>query len=415
MLPFSTQDRLGLSLIDAFFTSTSAACVTGLTVVDVHNELSLFGIIVLAIVIQIGGLGMMTLGVLAALALSRQVRLRERLVLQESLNQDDTGGVVRMTSKIIQYTLVIETAFALMFAFHFYERYGWAALGYGIFHSIASFCNAGFDLFGNYESMMGFAQDDFLLNSTALLIILGGLGFTVLDDLYHQHHWSKLCLQTKVVLTTTVVLLVLGTILIFTVETSNPATLGKMTFWQQLENSFFTSVSTRTAGFNTFDLGAAHGVTLVVLCILMFIGASPASTGGGIKTTTLAVILLMVSAVLHGRKDNVVFGRTLTTKLQAKATTVFVLAIVWITLAFLVLAVTDNGNHPLLFMLFEVVSAFATVGLSTGITLEWDILGKLILIATMFVGRVGILTFMLSLLEQKEERIKYPSENIMIG
>lgn len=414
-LPWATLDGRGLSFIDALFTSTSAACVTGLTVVDVQKELTFFGTVVLALLIQAGGLGMMTLGALVAVILGRKVQLRERLVLQESLNMDITGGIIRLTLRIVKYTLIIETFFALLLTWHFYPEFGWKSLGYGCFHAISAFCNAGFDLFGNYDSLVLRNQDAFLLLATALLIILGGLGFVVLDDLVHQRRWSLFSLQTKIVLAATFVLIVAGTVTIYGLEFSNMKTLGTLPAGTQILNSLLMSVSTRTAGFNSFDLGVARDMTLFVIILLMFVGASPASTGGGIKTTTLAVIILTTVAVLRGRKQVVIFGRSLETSLQNKATAVFALTVIWITCAFLALAVADAGKHPLLFVLFETVSAYATVGLSAGITLDWNIAGKLILVATMFVGRVGILTFMLSLMEQDTDLIKYPSENVMIG
>lgn len=414
-LPWATLDGQGLTVIDALFTSTSAACVTGLTVIDVQKELTFFGTVVLALLIQVGGLGMMTLGAMVAIILGRKVQLRERLVLQESLNLDGTGGVVRLTLRIVKYTLVIETFFALLLAWHFYPEFGWKSLGYGCFHAISAFCNAGFDLFGNYDSLVLRNQDALLLLVTAALIILGGLGFVVLDDLVYKRRWSRFSLQTKVVLVSTFALIVAGTAAIYGLEFSNMKTLGTLPPGMQFLNSFLMSVSTRTAGFNSFDLGVARDITLFVIILLMFVGASPASTGGGIKTTTLAVIILTTVAVLRGRKQVVIFGRTLEPALQNKATAVFALTVIWITCAFLALAAADGGQHPLLFVLFETVSAYATVGLSAGITLDWNLAGKLILVATMFVGRVGILTFMLSLMEQDADLIKYPSENVMIG
>ena len=414
-LPCATLNGEGLTWINALFTATSAACVTGLTVIDVQQELTFFGTVTLALLIQIGGLGMMTLGALVAIVLGRKVKLHERILLQESLNQDVTGGVVRLTIRIAKYTLAIETFFALILSWHFYPEFGWRSFGYGFFHAVSSFCNAGFDLFGNYDSLVLRNTDSFLLMATALLIILGGLGFVVLDDLLHIRRWCLFSLQTKVVLTTTAILILVGTLTIYGAEWNNLKTIGNLPVDTQLLNSFFTSVSTRTAGFNSFDLSVAKEMTLLIIIILMFIGASPASTGGGIKTTTLAVILLTTWSVLRGHKDIVIFGRTIDASLQSKAMAVFTLTIVWVTLAFLALMVADGGRHPLTFVLFETVSAYATVGLSDGITTEWNVAGKLILVATMFVGRVGILTFVLSLMEQNDELIKYPSENVMIG
>jgi trk system potassium uptake protein TrkH len=415
MLPIATKDGQGLTFIDALFTSTSAACVTGLTVIDVYKQFTLFGVFVLALVIQVGGLGTMTLGAMVVLILGKKLRLRSRLVLQESLNQDMTGGVVRMTVKVLKYACAIEAVFALLFAFHFYPQFGWQALEYACFHSISAFCNAGFDLFGNYDSLVNYNGDWFLLVLTATLIFLGGLGFVVLDDFRQTKRFSRLTLQSQIVVCFSVILIIVGMVMLFVLEHGNMNTIGQLPVGDQWLNAFFTSVSTRTAGFNSFDLGKCNSLSLITMIVLMFIGASPASTGGGIKTTTTAVILLSVWAFLHGKKDVVIFNRTLSANLQTKALAVFTLAMLWVVVAFFALVAIDGNQHPVLFVLFETVSAFGTVGLSAGITPDWNAYGKLVLIATMFIGRVGILTFLLSLLEQRAESIKYPSENIMIG
>lgn len=415
MLPLSTTDNRGLSPMEALFVSTSASCVTGLTVVDVHNDLTLFGTVVLLCLIQIGGLGIMTLATLAAHVLGHKFQLQENIVLQESLNQGRSDGLVDMIRRIVKYTFVIEGFFALLLTIHFADEFGANAPGYGIFHAISAFCNAGFDLFGNYESVCRRNEDFFLLNSLALLIILGGIGFTVIAEVVNKRSWRKFSLHTKIVLTVNTLIIAVGTALILICETGNSATIGGMSWEAQLENACFTSVSCRTAGFNSFDLASTEHTTQMVMICLMFIGASPLSTGGGIKITTFAVIMLSMWAVFRGRTDIVLFGRRITQQIRVRCFAIFTMGIVWVVSAGIILATIDNEQNKFLEVIFETVSGFATVGMGIGITNEWNDWGKLILSLTMLAGRVGILTFMLSLVEQSSSAVKYPPEDIMVG
>ena len=292
MLPVSTTNNHGLAWIDALFVSTSASCVVGLTVVDLHNDLTIFGTLVMLILIQIGGLGIMTLGTLVVHRLGYRFRLKESLTLKESLNQSGQAGLFDLISRIIKYTFVIEGVFAVVLTIHFIPEFGVNAVGYGIFHSVSAFCNAGFDLFGNYDSLCKRNDDYFLMACLGLLIILGGIGFTVMSDFINRRRWKKFSLHTKIVVVINIALIVVGTLLIFAVEYYNPDTVGNLSIPAQLANACFTSVSCRTAGMNTFDLAQAEQITKFVMIILMFIGASPLSTGGGIKSTTFYVILL---------------------------------------------------------------------------------------------------------------------------
>ncbi|MBQ9487606.1 MAG: Trk family potassium uptake protein [Selenomonadaceae bacterium] len=415
MLPFSTTNNLGLHPIDALFVSTSASCVVGLTVVDLHNDLTLFGKVVMLFLIQVGGLGIMTLATLAAHAMGHRFQLTENLVLKESLNQDTQSGMVDLIRRIIRYTLVVEGFFAAVLAIHFYPEFGVDAIGYGIFHSVSAFCNAGFDLFGNYDSLCLRNTDIFLMTCLGALVILGGIGFTVMSDFVHRRRWKKFSLHTKIVVVSNIVLIVVGTILIFAVECNNTKTIGNMDFISQFANSCFTSISCRTAGFNSFDLAQAEQVTQLNMIILMFIGASPLSTGGGIKTTTFFVILISMWAVFRGRKDMVVFGRKISGELRDRAFAIFTMGTIWVVIAGMILSVLDGEVHELEEVIFETVSGFGTVGMGIGITSEWDMAGKLILVVTMLAGRVGIMTFMLSFITQKNSMIKYPQENIMLG
>jgi trk system potassium uptake protein TrkH len=414
-LPISTTDHMGLHPVDALFVSTSASCVTGLTVTDLKNDLTLFGKVVMLFLIQIGGLGIMTLGTLVAHSMGYRFRLSETQVLQESLNQSSRMGMFPLIRRMIQYTFVVEGFFAVLLSWHFYPEYGWDCIGYGIFHSVSAFCNAGFDLFGNYDSLTKRGDDFFLMGCLGTLIILGGIGFTVIHDVLHNHKWRRLTLHSQIALSTSAFLIVLGGLLIFLVDSQNPRTLGNLPLSEQLAQSFFTSISCRTAGFNTFDLDAATQISKLVMILLMFMGASPLSTGGGIKSTTYFIVMLSMWSVVRGKRENVVFGRQISRKLQVQAYAIFTIATIWVVSAGILLSVIDGEVHQLGAVIFETVSAFGTVGMGIGITNEWDMWGKLILSLTMLIGRVGILTFIMAVIKQEESLIKYPEGNIMIG
>ena len=415
MLPISTTNNAGLHPIDALFVSTSASCVTGLTVVDLHNDLTIFGTIVMLFLIQIGGLGIMTLGTLVVHTLGYRFRLKENIILQESLNQGGQEGIFNLIKRMIKYTLVIEIFFAVLLTVHFYPEFGLNAVGYGIFHSISAFCNAGFDLFGNYDSLCKRNDDYFLMACIGLLIILGGIGFTVMSDFINKRSWKKFSLHTKIVVVMNFVLILIGTILIFGIECANHNTLADLNTPAQLANSCFMSISCRTAGFNSFDLAQSEQITQLTMIILMFIGASPLSTGGGIKSTTFFIILMSMWAVFRGKNDIVVFGRKISHELRDQAFAIFTMGTIWVVTAGILLSYIDGEVHELEEVIFETVSGFGTVGMGIGITSEWNMAGKLVLSLTMLVGRVGIMTFMLSLIKQKKSRIKYPTEDIMIG
>ena len=415
MLPFSTTNNLGLHPIDALFVATSASCVTGLTVVDVHNDLTIFGTLVMLLLIQVGGLGIMTLATLVVHTLGYRFRLKESIVLQESLNQGGRESIVTLIRRMIKYTFAIEGFFAVILTIHFLPEFGVLAPGYGIFHSVSAFCNAGFDLFGNYDSLCKRNDDYFLMACIGLLIILGGIGFTVISDVISRRKWRKFSLHTKIVLVMNAVLILAGTLLIFAVEHFNANTVGNMSVSAQMANSCFMSVSCRTAGFNSFDLAQSQQITQLAMIILMFIGASPLSTGGGIKSTTFFIIVMSMWETFRGKNKIVVFGRSITNELRDQAFAIFTMGTIWVVTAGIILSVIDGEVHELEEILFETVSGFATVGMGIGITQDWNIWGKLILSLTMLVGRVGIMTFMLSLITQKPTAIRYPSEDIMIG
>ncbi|WP_081348509.1 potassium transporter TrkG [Selenomonas sp. KH1T6] len=415
MLPISSARETSLPFIDALFVSTSASCVTGLTVVDVKNDLSFFGKCVMIMLIQVGGLGIMTLGTMAVHAMGYRFRLRESLTLQESLGQSGRSGLFELIRRMIKYTLAVEGFFALLLTVHFIPEFGFDAIGYGIFHAVSAFCNAGFDLFGNYDSLCKRQDDIFLLTGIGLSIILGGIGFTVMHDVMHRRKWHRFSLHTKIVLAVNSVLIVGGTLLIFGVESRYDGVLVGMPLAEQLANSAFMSVSCRTAGFNSFDIAASTQVTKFAMIILMFIGASPLSTGGGIKCTTIFVLLRSVWAIFRGENEVTVFGRTISTRARNQAFAIFTVGTLWVVTMVILLAVVDGETNDLGRVIFETVSAFGTVGMGIGITSEWDEWGKVLLCLTMLLGRVGIMTFLLSLIQQRQSIVKYPKEEIMLG
>ena len=415
MLPISTTNGQGLHPVDALFVATSASCVVGLTVVDLHNDLTTFGIIVMLLLIQIGGLGIMTLATLVVHKMGYRFRLQENIVLQESLNQGSQTGLVDLIRRMIKYTFVIEGFFAALLAVHFFPEFGLKAIGYGIFHSVSAFCNAGFDLFGNYDSLCKRNDDYFLLTCLGALIILGGIGFTVMSDVIHRRRWKKFSLHTKIVIVINTFLIFGGGAIIFAAEQTNPYTFEGMSLPGQIVNALFNSISCRTAGMNSIILGEMEQITFLTMLILMFIGASPLSTGGGIKSTTFFVILASMWTVFRGKDEIVVFGRRLSDKMRDQAFAIFTMGTLWVVTAAIILSAIDGEVHDLTYVLFETISAFGTVGMGIGITLDWNAWEKLILVLTMLVGRVGIMTFMLSLITQHDTRIKYPPEDIMIG
>ena len=286
---------------------------------------------------------------------------------------------------------------------------------WGYWHAISAFCNAGFDLLGDYASLTAFRGNVVVNLVFMVLIILGGIGFTVIGDVVQKRKWRYFSLHTKIVLSVNTILLVVGAVLFWLLEMENPATIGNLSVGEQWLASAFQSVTARTAGFNTVDIGALSGASLTLMMILMFIGASSTSTGGGIKTTTFTVLMLSTLSLLRGKKDVVLFKRRIDGNIISKSYAIFVLAQLWLVLAFFMLFVFDTSGHSYQLILFELISAFGTVGLGVGITTEWNTWCKLILIATMYIGRIGILTFSMSFFNKKVDRIRHPAENILIG
>lgn len=415
MLPASSRSGESLAFIDAFFTATSAVCVTGLVVVDTGTHFSVMGQIIIAILIQIGGLGFMTMSTLVALAFKRRISLRERLILQEAMNQSTIEGIVRLIRKVVAYSLILEgicgTLFALRWSFDMPIGH---AIYYGYWHAISLFNNAGFDMFGDFSSLTGYVYDP-IVNFTAMfLIISGGIGFVVLSDLMDYRKNKKLSLHSKVVLLMTVILIIFGALVIFIFEFSNPRTLGGLNWGGKILGSFFQSVTPRTGGANTLDIAGLRQATQFFMIILMFIGASPGSTGGGIKTTTFLIMVGAVIAMIRGRDDIVFFRYRIAQERIFKALTITLLALLFIITVTMILSTTEDSSF--LMILFETTSAFSTVGLSLGLTLKLSVFGKILICFTMFAGRVGPITLMYALGQKKgKELYRYPEGKMIIG
>lgn len=413
-LPISSKSGKFTNPIDALFTANSATCVTGLVVVDTGTHYTFFGQIVILILIQIGGLSYMTIFTFLALLLGRKIPLLDRIILKESINFFSVGGIIKLARRILFIVLIFEGVGAIILASVFVKDYGiLTGLFYGIFHSVSAFCNAGFDLLGNFISLTNY-KGNILLNITViLLIITGGIGFGVISEIIDFHKSKKLSLHTKLVLTVTAILIISGTILIFLFERNNLSTLKPLTIKEKILTSIFQAVTPRTAGFNTINIGYLNLSTLILLILFMFIGASPGGTGGGIKTSTFAIILMNIKNTIKGREGVTIYDRCVDSSTVKKSYLIFTASIFLIFLSTFLLSITEKFG--LINILFEVTSAFGTVGLSTGITPYLSPFGKIIIMFTMFAGRVGILSILTSISVKKPQRTYLPEDKVMVG
>ena len=414
-LPFSTKaGENGLNFVDALFTATSCVCVTGLTVVsNVGATMSIYGKIVMGILIEIGGLSFLTLAAFFVIIMGKKMGINARYLLRDNLNQNNIKDAFKIIRLVVLSALVIQTTGAILtfiaLSIGYSDDYSLIEkIGISLFHSASSFNNAGFDIFGLDTSMAKFHSDVFMNIVTMLLIIFGGLGTIVLVDLFELRKNKKLRLHSKIVLITSLSLITFGT-LFFYIDGRN----NDISFLESL----FLSISTRTAGFSTFDLNKLDNSSLVVTCLLMFIGASPNSTGGGIKTTTVFIIIASLISFIRG-KETEAFRRKISKEAVEKAIMLVILAAISISVSITLLALSEK-NLSLTQIIFEVFSAFATVGLSLGITPTLTILGRLVIIFTMFIGRVGLLSIVNILNTRGDYEYKgsyqYIEEKVLIG
>lgn len=416
-LPVATADGTRAPLLTALFTAVSASCVTGLVLQDTATYWSAFGKTVIIVLIQIGGLGVITISTLFFLLLRRRVGLRQREVLTESINSTAVGGILKLIRLILLGTVILELAGAALLSIRFIPRFGpGKGIAYALFHSISAFCNAGFDLMGVVEPYSSFTafSGDWLVNLTLIaLIVIGGLGFIVWDDLlknglrYRRYHF-----QTRLVLVTTAALLVGGTLLIWLMERGHTA--AGLPAGEQFLTSLFGAVTARTAGFNTVDTAAMSDGGKFVTILLMFVGGSPGSTAGGVKTTTVAVILVMAASAVTHRSGPAVLGRRIPDGVLRKAVSVVVINLGFALVGTLILC--GGQGFVLSDALFESFSAIGTVGMTTGITRQLSTVSALTIAVLMFAGRVGSVSFAMALVERRARpAVMYPTEDLTIG
>lgn len=416
-LPIASRSGEWTPFLDSMFTATSATCVTGLVVYDTFTHWNVFGQLVILLLIQIGGLGFITVGVGFSMAFRRRIGLWQRDLLKESINAMEIGGIVKLSRKIFIGTALCEGAGAILLATRFIPEFGFVkGIYYSIFHAISAFCNAGFDLMGaqqQYASFTSYAADPVINIVLMLLIVVGGLGFVVWSDVVSKRfHWKNYCLHTKMVISVTLILIFGGALLLFLFEQGG--TIKGMSTGEQILTSLFGSVTARTAGFNTVDTGALQPESKLLTIVLMFIGGSPGSTAGGVKTTTIAVILIYVISNLRGENGCNVFHRRIGDEVIKKASMVFCLNLFLGLMSVTLILATSNLRMS--DVLFEVYSAISTVGMTTGITRDLNVVGRIVIIILMYCGRIGSMTFALSFVAKPETKgLSLPEEKITIG
>ncbi len=415
-MPLATVDGRGLSVVNAIFTATSATCVTGLIVVDTGRTFTVFGQLVILALIQVGGLGVMTLSTFFLTMVGRRLSLRGKMVVQDALNYYEMSSLLELVRYILIFTLVLELMGTLLLSVPFYHREGWRGVYLAFFHAISAFCNAGFSL---YSTSLVSYRGDAVVNFTVMgLIVLGGLGFPVLLDLYYRYlrfkgRSRRLKFQTRLVLIITSLLVVSGAVIIFFFEAPN--LLAHLSWKEKFLASLFQAVTPRTAGFNTLNIGGLREVTLFFLMILMFIGASPGGTGGGIKTTTAAIVFYTIRAIIREEKEVNLLGKTVPSQVVSKAFAIFFLSMALLVTSILLLLIFEQ-SMPLIKLAFEAVSAFGTVGLSTGITSTLSVPSKVLISVVMLAGRVGPLTLVLAMAHRESPpEIRYPEAQVMVG
>lgn len=415
-LPIASNDGNSIGFLNALFTATSATCVTGLVIADTLTQWTLFGQIVILFLIQVGGLGIVTLATFFSVLLGRKISMKGKILAQESISDYSFADVVRMIKSVIRITVSLELIGAILLATSFVPKFGARGIYMAVFHSISAFCNAGFDLIGNYRSLTQFNGDPIVIYTIALLIITGGLGFIVWKDLYDFRKTKTLYLHTKLVLLISASLIVFGAFFFFVSEHTNPETMGPLNFFEKINAAVFHSVTCRTAGYNSLPLNEMSEMSKIMTILLMFIGAAPGSTGGGIKVTTFGILVMAILSNIKGNEETVVLRRRVAQVVVNKALTIAGLSMVLIFIMTVIIISVEK--LAFINVLYEVTSAFGTVGLSTGITPELHGISKLMLIFTMFLGRVGPLSFAVAIAMRENKKLQnavYPEGKIMVG
>ncbi|WP_254854076.1 TrkH family potassium uptake protein [Halobacillus salinus] len=410
MLPVSTTE--GISFLDALFTSTSAMTVTGLVVVDTGTAYTWFGQTVIMALIQMGGLGIMTFAVMIYIAIGKKIGIKERLLIKQSLNQSAVGGVVKLAKRILLFSLAVELIAVLFLAAQWVPEMGWRdGLFASVFHAISAFNNAGFSIWS--DSLSGYVASPVVNIVITFLFIVGGIGFTVIFDLWKTREIKRLSLQTKLMLVGTFVINVVSFLVIFILEYHNPETLGSLSSFGKVQAAYFQAVTPRTAGFNTLDIAQLDEDTLFYIITLMFIGGGSASTAGGIKLTTTITILLAAFAFFRSKQQVAIFNRSLSYHIILKALALTVGSFCVVVATIFILNLTEDA--PFLMVMFESVSAFGTVGLSMGLTGSLSAIGKCVIIVTMLIGKLGPLTFAFAFAKQTPDPVRHPGEDILTG
>lgn len=415
-LPISSQSGQRTPFLDCLFTSTSSVCVTGLIVVDTGTHWTYFGKTVIMLLIEIGGLGFMSFATLLAILLGKKITLKERLVMQEALNTFNIQGLVKMAKYILLFTFSIQGGGALLLSTQFIPRYGLAkGLYYSIFHSVSAFCNAGFDLFGNFSSLTSVYNNPVIILVIAFLIIIGGIGFYVWYEIYNYKGRRKLSTHSKLVLWATFLLLIVGTLLMFIFESNNPGTMANMTFNNKILSSFFAAVTPRTAGFNSISTSDMTMAGKFLTILLMFVGGASGSTAGGIKVTTAGVLIMTVVCVVKGKQDTEINKKRISKEIVYRALAITVIGLALVITVTMILSITEV-KVPFEYYLYEATSAFGTVGITLGLTTKLSSIGKIVILLTMYAGRVGPLTLAIAFARKlKNSSIKYPEEKILVG
>lgn len=413
-LPFSSINLNFTNYIDCLFIATSSVCVTGLSTINITYEFNYIGKFIIMLLIQVGGLGFMTMATVVALILREKITLKDRLVIKEQMGVSRLSGMVKLIKYVIYSTFLVEFIGSILLSFVFVPKYGLKGIFYSVFHSISAFCNAGFDILGD-NSLASFSKSPYFLTVISLLIIIGGIGFNVyIDILKLKFNFKKYSIHSKIVLVMTFSLLLIGTVLFFILEYYNDSTIENFNFKDKLFNSFFQSVTTRTAGFYSVNQSKFTESSSIITMFLMFIGGSPASCAGGLKTTTIFILVVTTISFIKNNDDIEAFKRRISFSSVNRAIGLLVISLLLVFVITFILSLIENFRY--LDLLFETISAFATVGLSRNLTPFLKTVSKIILILLMFIGRLGPLTIIFSFYKKvNKKKIRYAKENVIVG
>lgn len=411
--PYVTRNGKATGIIDAFFVAASASCVTGLTPVNTAYHWNSLGHVVIIILIQIGGLGIMSLATLIPLLLRKKIGLKSRQILKEQFNIDSLAGMINIFKYVLLFTILTEVLGAIFLAIRFVPQYGFGkGVWFSIFHSISAFCNAGFDILG--DSIYPLRSDALVNTTIMLLVIIGGLGFMVTSEIFYRKNFQKLSTHSKLVILITIALILVGALGFYFLESIEGGVLEDEGFKGSIFESFFQSVVARTAGFYSVNLSKIKESTALLLICLMFIGGSPGSTAGGIKTTTFGVLVIATISVIKKEKEPIIFKRSISDQSIKKALSIFLISLFIVILVSFMISVVDGFKF--IDILYETVSALATVGASRGITESLSNIGKILIGLCMYLGRIGPMTMALAFgLKAEDKMIKYPETMISLG